>query len=524
MTSRVLGLVRDQVLSHYFGASDAMDAYRVAFRLPNLFRDLFAEGAMSAAFVPTFTRYLTESGVKSAWRLANLMITALVLITGAIVLLGIVFAEPLVTFLAGKYAAVPGKLELTIAMARIMYPVLTLIAVAAALMGMLNSLRHFFIPALSPAMFNVVTILAAVLVVPFVLPASFADATPGTLTVDDLRLPIIVIALSTVLGGVAQLALQLPPLTREGFRFRPMLDWKDPGLRRILLLMGPGTVGLAATQVNLAVNMALATSQGTGVQTWLDLAFRLMYLPIGLFGVSIATAVLPAVSRHVVTHDTRAIRDTVSDGLALMMALNVPATVGLMVLSVPIVRVIFEHGKFGPADTLATAGALRYYALGLVGYSVVRIAAPTFYALGRNRTPVIISVITVVLNAVLNITLVNVMGYRGLALGTSVAALFNAIALFVVLRRNLGGLNEVRLLSSFVRIVAASAVMGVVAVVVDRWLSGALPGQTVPWQIVQVAVDIGAALAALAIAAWVLRIREFQESVGMVLRKVRRRR
>lgn len=520
MTSRVLGLVRDQVLSHYFGASDAMDAYRVGFRIPNLFRDLFAEGAMSAAFVPTFTRHLTESGRPSAWRLGSLTITALAIVTGVIALLGIIFAEPLVTALAGKYGAVPGKLELTITLTRIMFPTLLLIAVAAAAMGMLNSLRHFFIPALSPAMFNVVTIATAVLVVPFVMPA---DVRVGTLSLADLRLPIIVIAISTVVGGVAQLALQWPTLRREGFRYRPIIDWKDPGLRRVLLLMGPGTIGLAATQLNLVVNMYLATGEGTGAQTWLDLAFRLMYLPIGLFGVSIATAVLPAVSRHVVANDTRASRDTVADGLALMMALNVPATVGLIVLSVPIVRVIFEHGQFLPRDTVATAAALRFYAIGLVGYSVVRIASPTFYALGKNRIPVIVSVITVVVNAILNVWLVNVMGYRGLALGTSIAALFNAIALFVLLRRQLGGLNESRLLSSFVRIVAASAAMGAVAMLMDRWLSKALPSPAIAWQIVRVAVDIGAAIATLAVAAWILRVHELNESLQMVFRRLRRR-
>src|SRR5687767_11907408 len=280
MTSRVLGLVRDQVLSYYFGASHAMDAYRVGFRFPNLFRDLFAEGAMSAAFVPTFTRHLAESGPQSAWRLANLMITALVVITGTIAVLGMVFAEPIVTLLAGEYGAVPGKLELTITLTRIMFPVLTLIAVAAAAMGMLNALRHFFIPALSPAMFNVVTILVAAVLIPL----------SPWLTVDA----IMIIAIGTLLGGFAQLALQWPTLRREGYRYQPVLDWRDPGLRRILVLMGPGTIGLAATQVNLLVNTTLATGEGTGAVASLEYAFRLMYLPIGVFGVSIATAVLPA--------------------------------------------------------------------------------------------------------------------------------------------------------------------------------------------------------------------------------------
>ena len=523
MTSRVLGLVRDQVLSYYFGAGDAMDAYRVGFRFPNLFRDLFAEGAMSAAFVPTFTRHLAESGAKSAWRLANVVITTLIVITGAIVLLGIVVAEPLVHLLAGEYAAVPGKLELTVTLTRIMFPALTLIAVAAALMGMLNSLRHFFIPALSPAMFNVVTIAAAVAVVPFTLPADLTALRGTTGEIGVLRPAITIIAISTVLGGVAQLALQVPTLVREGFRFRPILDWNDPGLRRVLLLMGPGTIGLAATQLNLVVNMALATRQGTGAQTWLDLAFRLMYLPIGLFGVSIATAVLPAVSSHAVARDTPSSRNTVSDGLALMMALNIPATVGLVVLAVPIVRVIFEHGRFTASDTLATAAALRFYALGLVGYSVVRIASPTFYALGRNRIPVVVSVITVIVNAILNIMLVQVLGYRGLALGTSIAALFNATILFVLLHRSLEGLNEGRLFRSLIRIALASAVMGAVALLVDDGLSRVLPQQRLGWQIAHVAIDIGSGIGTLLLMAWILRIRELNESMQLVLRRFRRR-
>ena len=200
-----------------------------------------------------------------------------------------------------------------------------------------------------------------------------------------------------------------------------------------------------------------------------------------------------------------------------------PATVGLIVLAVPIVRMLFEHGRFTAADTLATAAALQYYAIGLVGYSVVRITSPVFYALGRNRIPVVVSVIAVGVNAGLNVVLVDVMGYRGLALGTSVAALFNATALFVLLRRSLGGLNDGRLFSSFARIAVASAVMGAVALLMDRWLSARLPERSIPWQVGRVALDIGAALAALMLAAWILRVRELSDSLQMVLRRFRRR-
>jgi putative peptidoglycan lipid II flippase len=516
MTSRILGLVRDQVLAYFFGAGDAMDAYRVGFKIPNLFRDLFAEGAMSAAFVPTFTRYVAESGKEAAWRLGNNVINALLVTTGLLVLLGILFATPIVAAIAGRYGSVEladgtNKLTLTVTLARIMLPTLTLIAVAAAVMGMLNSLRHFFIPALSPAMFNVVTIVLAVGVIPFA-PALGIDQ------------PIVIIAVATVLGGVAQLALQWPTLRREAFRYRPVLDWKDPGLRRVLVLMGPGTIGLAATQLNVAVNLFLATREGTGAVSWLEYAFRIMYLPIGLFGVSIATAVLPTVARHVLEKDTGASRRTIADGLSLMMMLNFPATIGLMVLAIPIVRVIFEHGRFSAADTAATAVALRYYAIGLIAYSIVRIASPTFYALGRNRVPVIVSIFTVVVNATLNIILVRTMGYVGLALGTSIAAIFNACTLLVLLRRYLGGLDERRIVSSLVRIAVASVAMGVAAWWADAMLPSWLPGETITIQVVRVSLAIGVALAVLAAAAWVLRIREFNDAVAVIMRRIRRTR
>jgi putative peptidoglycan lipid II flippase len=513
MTSRILGLVREQVLAAFFGASigPAMDAYIVAFRIPNLLRDLFAEGAMSSAFVPTFTHYLTAEGKDKAWRVATNVITALVVVTGLLVVLGIVFAEPLVRLLTDdKYTANPEKLALTVDLARIMLPSLLFIALAAAVMGMLNSLHHYFIPALSPAMFNVMTIVCAFALIPVL----------GRLGVE----PITAIAIGTLVGGVAQLGLQWPTLRREGFRYRPALDWRDDGLRRVLLLMGPGTIGMAATQINVMVNTQLATGQAEGAASWLNYAFRLMYLPIGLFGVSIATATLPTVSRHATQKDLGAVRDTVSRGISLMLMLNIPATVGLVVLGVPIVRVIFEHGKFNPNDTLATATALQLYAVGLIGYSVVRIASPVFYALGRSRVPVIVSAGAVLVNAALSILLVRTMGFAGLALGTSLAALFNGTALFVVLRQSVGGLNEGRLLNSALRIVLASAAMGGAAFVIDRWLAAALPQSALLWQVLRLAITIGAALVVLAAAAWVLRIEEFKDSAGMVLRKVRRAR
>ena len=511
MTSRILGLVREQVVAGMFGASAATDAYNVAFRIPNLVRDLFAEGAMSAAFVPTFTRYLSTAGKEAAWRLGNNVINTLIVVTGVLVALGIVFAEPLVSALSAEaYTADPAKLALTVQLARVMLPTLVFIAIAAALMGMLNSLQHFFVPAVSPAMFNVVTIVCAFTLVPLMPAMGLA--------------PIVAIAIGTLLGGVAQTALQWPTLRGEGFRYRPVLDVRDEGLRRVLVLMGPGTIGLAATQLNVFVNTLLATSQGTGAVSWLNFAFRLMYLPIGLFGVSIATAVLPSVSRHVLDRNLPASRETVAGGLSLMMMLNIPATVGLMVLAVPIVRVIFERGAFTAEDTVATAAAVQFYALGLIAYSVVRIASPIFYALGKNRVPVIVSMYTVVVNATLNILLVRVMGYTGLALGTSIAAIFNASVLLVLLHRNLQGLNAPRILGSLVRIAVASGAMAAATIAMDAWLTGALPGEGLAPQIARVTLSIATALAVLAVSAWVLRIREFHDALAVVMRRIRRSR
>lgn len=508
MASRLLGLIRDQVLAYYFGAGDAMDAFRVAFRVPNLVRDLFAEGAMSAAFVPTFTQTLAHEGRARAWHLASSVINALIVMTAVLVVLGIVFAEPLVRFYAADFADVPGKLELTVQLTRVMVPFLTLVAVAAALMGMLNSLGHFFVPALSPATFNVATVVMALAFVP-IAPRFGVE-------------PIMIIAFSTLVGGFGQAALQWPALAREGYRYRPVLDTRDPGLRRVLLLMGPGTFGLAATQINVFVNTMLATGEGTGAVSWLDYAFRLMYLPIGLFGVSIATAATPAISRLVAGGERDRVRSTVASAIGLTLALNVPATLGLMVLAGPIVALLFEHGSFTAADTAATAAALRYYAIGLIGYSVVRIITPTFYALNKSRIPVAASAMSVLLNVALNVMLVQVMGYRGLALGTSITALVNALVQIGLLGRELDGVEARRILSGFTRILAAALLMAAAAWLADQWLATIVPGPSIGAGLVRVAGAIGAGLAVLVAAAHLLGVTELDEAKKLVLGRLRR--
>jgi putative peptidoglycan lipid II flippase len=506
LVSRLLGLARDQVLAALFGAGNDMDAFVVALRVPNLLRDLFAEGAMSAAFVPTFTRHLTRGGKADAWRLGNNIVNALLLGTGAMVVLGYVFAGPLVAAFAEDFARVPGKLELTTALTRIVLPFLPLVAVATAVMGMLNSLQHYFVPALAPAIFNVATILCAIALAPVML----AFGLP----------PIVAVAIGATLGGVGQIAVQWPSLRREGFRYRLVLDVRDPALGQVLLLMGPGTLGLAATQVNLLVSTLLATSQGTGAVSWLQYAFRLMYLPIGLFGVSIATAVLPTVARQAALDDRHAVSRTVARGLGLMLVATVPATGGLLVLSSEIVQVLFERGRFLPSDTAATALALRCYALGLVGYSATRIATPVFYALGRSRIPVLLSLMSMAVNLVLGVTLVRSLGFSGLALATAAAAMFNGGASVLLLRRQLPGIEGGRLAVTFAKIVVASALMAVVVGWTLDAMVAILPGDRTSTEVARLMASIAAGTATVALAAKLLRIGAVDELLGEIRRRL----
>lgn len=510
MASRLLGVAREAVLAAIFGASATMqmDAFNVAFRIPNLLRDLFAEGAMSAAFVPTFTRAMADRGREAAWRLGNLVINALLLVTGALAVLGMVFAEPITRAIADseEFTSHPGKLDLTTQLTQLMMPFLPTVAIAVAMMGMLNSLRRFFIPALSPAMFNVATIASAFVVVPL-MPRFGLPSIAG-------------IAIGTVLGGLGQILLQWPSLRREGFRYRPVLDFTDPDVRAILRLMGPATIGLAAVQINLLVNTYLASTQEQGAISWLTFAFRLMYLPIGLFGVSIATASLPDIARQAHAGDFSAMRDTISRALRMMLVLNVPATVGLIVLATPIISLVLERGAFGAADTSATAAALMFYAPGLLGYSAVKIASPSFYSLGDSRTPVVVSVISVAANLGMNLALVRVLGFRGLALGTAIAAMLNAGLLLALLNRRIGGLQGRRVAITFGKMLVASAAMGAAAYFTSEWLTAALPGGMDIVKLARVAASIAIGLLVLAASSRLLRVAEFDEAFSRVLRRV----
>src|SRR5574340_423349 len=423
MASRVLGLVRDQLFAILIGANRFSDAFVVAFRIPNLLRDLFAEGALSSAFVPVFADAHRNRGREAAYRLANAVVGLILLVVGAITLLGVAFAGPVVAALAPGYA--PDQAALAAGLTRIMMPFLLLVSLSAAAMGMLNAQGRFTAPAVAPALFNVGSIAVG-------LGLWLAGLPPERAVVGW--------SVGTLLGGFLQLAAQLPSLRAAGYRPRPSLaraDLRDPGIERIFRLMGAAVIGLSATQVNIVVNTVFASHE-EGANTWLQMAFRLMQLPLGVFGVAIATVAGAGVAQRAAARDMGAVRETLASALRLVAFLNVPSAVGLAVLARPIISVIYEHGRFHASDTDATAQALVCYALGLYAYSGVKVLAPAFYALDRARIPVIGSVLGMVSNVALNLALYPVLGFRGVALGTSLAAVANFAVLAWAWRRRHG--------------------------------------------------------------------------------------
>jgi putative peptidoglycan lipid II flippase len=458
LVSRVLGLVREVVFAGLLGAGLQSDAFRIAFRVPNLLRDLFAEGALSAAFVPTYARALAAEGRPGAFRLANRVLTVLALLLGVVVVLGVVFAGPLVEALAPGYDDVPGKSQLTILLTRVMMPFLPLVAFAAVAMGMLNAEERFAVPALSPAMFNVVTVLWGV----------------GLwLTGWPLDRVVLGWSVGTLMGGLAQFAVQVPVLRRQGWRFRPEWAPHDPGLRRLVRLMTPATVGLAAVQVNIFVNSRFASHE-QGAVSWLDYAFRILYLPTGLFGVALGTIAMAGLARRAVEEDLEGLRTTLRQSLSMLAYLTIPATLGVVVLRRPIVRLLYERGRFGPDDTAATASALLLYAFGLVGYTGVKVLAPAFYALDRPRPPLVASGASVATNLAVVLTLYGRLGFRALALATAVAAIVNALLLLGLFEHRVGGLLGRRLFRRMLPIAVAATVMGVVVALAARGVEGLL--------------------------------------------------
>ncbi len=422
LCSRLTGLLREAVFAAIFATRGFADAYVFAFRIPNLLRDFFAEGALSSAFVPTFTEAREKEGDERAFQLAARVMGTLAAAAGIVVLLGILFAPAIVSVVA---MGAPARFEpLTVRMTRIMFPFLLIVALAAVAMGILNSLRRYFLPALAPMFFNVTAVLGGIVLLLI-----------GT----DLETAATVWAGLVVLGGAAQFLVQVPLLRRVGFRRRPEVDLRlrDPALRQVVRRMGPVVLSLAATNVMIVITTILA-SQQRGWASSLNYAFRLVHLPIGLVGVAVGTVVLAAGSRHHAAADPDSLDHVVRQGLRLNWFLALPAAAGLFVLSEPLVRLIYERGHFGAGSTTTVAAALRFYAGGIVFYAGVKGAAPAFLARGDTRTPMLCSLLGIGANLIVAFGLIGALGFRALALAVAVGAATNYVALRIVARRRFG--------------------------------------------------------------------------------------
>lgn len=509
MCSRLLGLLREQIFAALFGGGMAMDAFTAAFRIPNLLRDLFAEGALSMAFVTTFSKTIARGGDEDAWRLANKVATMTASVLGLLCVVGMVFAPQLVALLAPGFD--PDKAALTAHLTRIMFPFILLVSLAALVMGMLNAKNRFGMPAMASSFFNIGSIVGGLVLGYWIDPHFGPRALIG-------------LAFATLIGGGLQLAVQLPSLARLGYRFRPDIHWRDPGVRAILLLMGPAVIAASTTQVNVLVNSMFASTLGDGAIFWLAIAFRLMQLPLGLFGVALGTVTLPLLSRLVVAGKTLEFRSELARAIRWALLLTLPSMVGLMLLAEPIISVLYQHGKFNADQAAQAAGALRFYAIGLGGYAALKVLVNAFYALDRRKTPMLVSFAAVGLNLLFNwvFTFRLGWGHRGLAFSTGCVATFNFLLLYFLMQSQLKGLESRRLLLLLAKVALASAPLVAVCVASSHWLLADWQHQALLPKIAAllVTVTIGAGL--FAAGGILLHIEELKELRDAFTRRLKR--
>ena len=513
MGSRILGLVREQVFAAMFGAGKCLDAFLAAFQIPNLLRDLFAEGALSTAFTTTFTKTLEKEGEPPAWHLASLLFSAMILVMGAICVVGIAASPILVQITNFGFHEVPGKFELAVRLTRILFPFIMLVSLAAVVMGILNARFIFGLPASASTVFNLVSVVCGVFL------AYLFDPQVSWRYPHFTERALYGVTLGVLLGGMAQLGMQIPALWKLGYRFHWDFDFNNPRLRQVWALAWPSMIAGAAVQVNVLINGMFA-SEINGARVWLNCAFRLMQFPIGVFGVAIATVTLPAVARLHARAEMESVGKTIEESLRLAFFLTIPATVGLVVLAPDIIRVIYEHGQFNSGDTALTADALRAFSIGLSGYAAIKVLTPCFYALDRRRTPLHVSLVGIGLNLVLNFTLVKVfhMGHVGLAASTGCLALVNFLQLAFYLQRDVT-CGSLRTWLRFALAVGIPAVAcGVAVYFLKHWLAGF--GQTFLWLVGALAVEIAIGGTVFFGLTWALRVSETKTLVTLIRRKV----
>lgn len=509
MVSRVCGLVREMVLNAFIGPGLVLDSFYAAFRIPNLLRDLFAEGALSTAFVTVFSQMLAKEKRQEAFRLANNVLLNLCLIMTLICGVGMIFSPELVQLFNPGFAEIPGKSELTVQLTRLLFPFIALASLAAVFMGLLNSLGSFGLPASASTAFNVVSILTGLTAAWLIDPTFGVDSIFG-------------FAIGTLLGGLAQWLILVPRAFSYGYRPAMVMAWQDPAFQQVCRLMVPTLIGGAAVQVNVLVNGYFASYLGNGPVSWLNSAFRLMQLPIGLFGVAIATVTLPAVAKLAAHEFKGEFRNHLSSALRQSFFLNFPAALGLFLLAEPVVRLVFQRGAFTEIDTQQTAAVLQAYVIGLAGYASIKVLSPTFAALNKAYIPMRVSMIGIFLNVGLNFVFLTQFGFGvvGLALATSMVAIFNFLQLAHAAKREVGSLLDPVTSKALLRIVGAATAMSVVVILLDRAVGQGDQGLLLNFVWLLGKVGIGGAV--YLGTAWLLKVEELHSILRAVRRKVLR--
>jgi len=440
--SRILGLLRDIVIANYFGATMAADAFYVAFRIPNLLRRLFAEGALSISFVPVFTEYVTQQGKEEAFRVARIIFTLITLVLLGVSTLGILFSSSIITLFAPGFIEHSEKFALTVLLNQIMFPFIFFIGLSALAMGVLNSLNHFAAPAFAPVCLNISIIGTTIL-----LHSYFTH-------------PILAVAMGVMLGGASQLLIQLVFLRRLGMKFGLDFHFAHSALKKMGLLFGPALLGVAVYHLDVFVSTVLASLLEEGSISYLYYATRFFEFPQGIFVISVATVVLPTLSRYWAEGALGDFKQELSSALRLISFITIPATVGMIVLRIPLVTIFFQRGVFSVDSTMATAGALLYYSLGLWSVAGARILVQSFYSLKDTKTPALLALLTFIINLLLSLILMGPMSYRGLALANSLASLFNFISLGWSLYKRIGPLHLGGYLISLLKILVSTTIMG----------------------------------------------------------------
>jgi putative peptidoglycan lipid II flippase len=451
--SRIFGYVRDLLQAYYMGTSKGMDAFTIAFLIPNLLRRLTAEGAMTAAFIPVFTQIKSREAREKVWRFANAFFFDLTLIMAVLTLLGIIFAPLLVRLLAGGYAQVPGKLELTVVLTRIMFPYIFLVSLAALIMAVLNSFHRFFVPAFTPVLFNLAVIAGAALLA------------------GRAKEPAFVFAGGVVLGGVLQLAFQVPFAWRQGMHFKPLLSFNHPAVRKVGRLMIPGIFGAGIYQINITISRMIATSLEPGSVASLYYSSRIQELTLGLFAIALSVALLPTLSDLAAAENLPEMKRTLQFSLKMITFITFPATAGLLLLHRPIVEVLFQYGKFNPESTAMTSSCLLFFALGIPFISGVKVLAPAFYSLKDTKTPVMVAFFITFIYIALALLLMDPLRVSGIALALSVTSLINFVSLFILIERKMGPIPKRQILLFVLKTGFYSCVMGVVIWVIDSRLA-----------------------------------------------------